>query len=590
MEEEKFVNKKIKEFNDNNIFNPKIPSFLNDPKKAIINQRNFEDDKFSQIEQAYEISQNNYNNDFDLKENLFNDIIDKIDKIPNILENDKKFFSLKSTNESDLFNPIFNNNDSFDLNIINNKSLSFDDKSNNFDINSLINDDIFNKKNIHKYNNSESNNNSYLSNNKRKRSDIENSKESFLSDLEFCHSESYNNDDPFILQFDFKKKKVDANNKSPTNKELKNNIALEKDNNLLNLFGLKTNSSKLLQNLQDKPTSNKINIIINNKINISINNTNNMNLNININSSDKSILNIFNYDNYKHIYYDLLKDYKFEEPPFIDLKKIINDPNNKSMIENLGKEIGIDFKNEKDLAEIEKGLIFQNLSNFLNKIKNEYKDNIIYKHQIRKFMIDEMSNKLKTFLLKVIIEHINSFGEMGNNEIKVLNLDKINNKIKCDFNFVYFHQYTYSILANETKSKKYKNNNYEIIENKLKTYNEKGDYSELIEHLHFTVKDYLDMIRHIKSDKTNELNEKLEQYLINEYKHFEDVKKKGKGLDYFINLLREKNLFNSKQKNENEIKDCIKKDYICSLLLLTYNLERFFFLRISRGFKKPKKI
>ena len=249
MEEEKFVNKKIKEFNNNNIFNPKIPSFLNDPKKAIINQRNFEDDKFSQIEQAYEISQNNYNNDFDLKENLFNDIIDKIDKIPNILENDKKFFSLKSTNESDLFNPIFNNNDSFDLNIINNKSLSFDDKSNNFDINSLINDDIFNKKNIHKYNNSESNNNSYLSNNKRKRSDIENSKESFLSDLEFCHSESYNNDDPFILQFDFKKKKVDANNKSPTNKELKNNIALEKDNNLLNLFGLKTNSSKLLQNL-----------------------------------------------------------------------------------------------------------------------------------------------------------------------------------------------------------------------------------------------------------------------------------------------------------------------------------------------------
>ena len=205
-------------------------------------------------------------------------------------------------------------------------------------------------------------------------------------------------------------------------------------------------------------------------------------------------------------------------------------------------------------------------------------------------MIDEMSNKLKTFLLKVIIEHINSFGEMGNNEIKVLNLDKINNKIKCDFNFVYFHQYTYSILANETKSKIYKNNNYEIIENKLKTYNEKGDYSELIEHLHFTVKDYLDMIRHIKSDKTNELNEKLEQYLINEYKHFEDVKKKGKGLDYFINLLREKNLFNSKQKNENEIKDCIKKDYICSLLLLTYNLERFFFLRISRGFKKPKKI
>ena len=125
------------------------------------------------------------------------------------------------------------------------------------------------------------------------------------------------------------------------NKELKSNEALEKDSNLLNLFGLNSNSSIFLQNLQDKPTNNKINIIINNKININ----NNMDLNININTYDKSILNIFNYDNYKHIYYDLLKDYKFEEPTFIDLKKIINDPNNKSMIENLGKEIVIDFKN-----------------------------------------------------------------------------------------------------------------------------------------------------------------------------------------------------------------------------------------------------
>ena len=54
MEEEKSVNKKIKE----NIFNLKIPSFLNDPKSVIIIQRNIEDDKFAQIEKVYEISQN----------------------------------------------------------------------------------------------------------------------------------------------------------------------------------------------------------------------------------------------------------------------------------------------------------------------------------------------------------------------------------------------------------------------------------------------------------------------------------------------------------------------------------------------------
>ena len=584
MEEKKFVSKKIKEFNNNNnIFNPKIPPFLNDPEKPILNQRNIEDDKFSEIEQAYKTSQNNYNNNYDLKEDLYIDIFDKsdkIDKIPIISENDAKFLSLKSTNEDDdLFNSKFNNNDSFDLNKFN--SFSFDDKSNNSFTNSIINDDIFNKKNIHKYNNNESNNNSYLSNNKRKRSDKENVKESFSNDLEFYHSESFNNDDPFNLQFNFKKKKVDSDNKSSTNNELKS----KKDNNLLNLFGFNSNASIFLKNLQDKPNSNKKNIIINNKTNIDNNNTNNIDLNINKNTSDKNILNIFNYDNYKHIHYNLLKNCKFEEPPFIDLKTIINDPNNKSMIENLGKEIGIDFKNENDLAKIEKGIIFQNLSNFLGKKKNEDNDNIIYKHNIRKFMIDDMSNKLKTFLLKTFREHINSFEEMENNEIKVINLDKINNKIKSDFNYVYFHQYIYSILSNESKSK---NNNCEIIKNKLKAYNEKGDYSELIEHLHFTVKDYLDMIRHQKIDKTKKLKEKLEQYLIFEYKNYKDIKKKDKGLEYFNNLLNKNDLFNPKQNNENEIKDYIKKDYVCSLLLLTYNLERFFFLRNSRAFKKPK--
>ena len=54
-----------KEIQNKDIINVKIPSFMNDLEKAIIiNQRNIEDDKFAELEQAYKISQNYYNNIF----------------------------------------------------------------------------------------------------------------------------------------------------------------------------------------------------------------------------------------------------------------------------------------------------------------------------------------------------------------------------------------------------------------------------------------------------------------------------------------------------------------------------------------------
>ena len=339
-----------------------------------------------------------------------------------------------------------------------------------------------------------------------------------------------------------------------------------------------------MKNLQDKKYNNNINKNIINNFNI---NNNKMNLNLNINFSDKNNLKIFNYNTYKNIYYHIYKDYKFEEPTFVDLKKIIYDKNNKSLIENISKEIGIFFGSENELKKIENGIIFKNLLNFLTQKKNEDKDNIIYKYKIRKFMIDGMSTKIKTFLLKQIIEHINSFEEMKNKEIKVLDIDLINNKIKGDFNYVYLHQYIYSIVANESK---YKNNNCENIKNILNSNKKKSNNSKLVEHLYLTVKDYLDIIRYKKIDKTKKMKEKLEHFLIFEFKNFKDVQKKGKGLEYFINLLYEKNIFNLIKNNKKEILDYIKKDYICTLLLLAYNLERFFFNRISRGFKrKPKK-
>ena len=569
MEEHKNGNKKAKGMQNKNIFNIKIPIFMNDSKKNIINQRNIEDDKFSQIQQVYEISQNNYYSNYNVKEDFFNDIIDECDdKIPCFKEYDKKHLSKKSTKDNDLFNSIINNNDSFDLNKIEKfSSLSLYNSNRYKDLDSLIIDDIFDDKNIHKYNKDDELKSTKLLTKKIKRNNLENSQESYSSDLEFCHSESFNNEDPFNIQFNLKKS--DLSNKISIDNELKNNLITEYDNNLQNLFGFDPNSSILLKNLQDKKEINKINI-------------NNNNLNINIICSD-NLIKIYNYNEYKNKYYQIYKDYIFEEPPFIDLKTIINDKNNESMIENLGNELGIFFG---DLIIIEKGFIFRNLSNFLRKIKNEDNSNIIYKYKIRKFMIDEMSNKIKTFLLKQIIEHINSFEEMENDQIKILDFDVINNKIKGDFNYVYLFQYIYSILSNESK---YKNNNREIIEKKLKAFNEKGDYSKLVEYLHYTVKDYLDMIRYKKIDETKKMKEKLEHFLIFEFKNFKEFQKKGKGLKFYINLLYKIKVFNRIQNSKKEILEYIKKDYICSLLLLTYNLERFFVLRKKRGFKTKTK-
>ena len=69
-------------------------------------------------------------------------------------------------------NSLFNNNDSFDLSKIGNSASPLDNSNIYNDFDSLINDDIFNIKNIHKYNNCESisnsNNNSYFIKKKKK--------------------------------------------------------------------------------------------------------------------------------------------------------------------------------------------------------------------------------------------------------------------------------------------------------------------------------------------------------------------------------------------------------------------------------------
>ena len=119
MKDKKNGNKKLEEIEIKNFFHLKIPSFMNESKKNLINQRNFEVEKFTLISQVYEINQNNINynnNNYDSNKDYYIDKeFDKFDKILFFKESDNKFLSLKSTNESDLYNPIFNNNNNFKI-------------------------------------------------------------------------------------------------------------------------------------------------------------------------------------------------------------------------------------------------------------------------------------------------------------------------------------------------------------------------------------------------------------------------------------------------------------------------------------------
>ena len=75
----------------------------------------------------------------------------------------------------------------------------------------------------------------------------------------------------------------------------------------------------------------------------------------------------------------------------------------------------------------------------------------------------------------------------------------------------------------------------------------------------------MDIIRYNKKDKIINFDGKLENFIIKEY--------------YKLKLNLEITI-------EKEDEEFIKKDYICSILLLIYNLERFYYLRPPRSFRK----
>ena len=294
---------------------------------------------------------------------------------------------------------------------------------------------------------------------------------------------------------------------------------------------------------------------------------------IHINIPNNISLNVYNFDIYIEKQ-NLNEVLKHKEPSFISLKEIIH--NYKPMIENLCK--AKIFKKINEIKSIGKnGKNFNYLLNILKgkkNDKNEYKENIenekldkrleeIYNKIFEKrfYMPDDMSTKIKVFLLQEIINYFNSI-ENGKYEIKKLDYYLINEQVNRDFNLKYFTQYLFSILSNRSK---YKNDNYKIIKEIIDLYNEKKEETPYIRFLCLKIIDCLDIIRYNKKDEIIDFDGKLENFIIKEYNKLK--------LNLEITI-------------EKEDEEFIKKDYICSILLLIYNLERFYYLRPPRSIRK----
>ena len=280
--------------------------------------------------------------------------------------------------------------------------------------------------------------------------------------------------------------------------------------------------------------------------------------NNNILEKTNNLLFKFNYYYFRENYYSKYENYTFTEPQLIPMKTIID--NYSSYIGKLwNNEIKI-FDDKSELISIEENsIVYKDILKFLKNEKGGKKNH----NSKRSFEPDEMVTKIKTYILRQIIEIINSFSEMKNSPIEIIKKFLINNKIKSDFNLIYLEQYIYSIVSNDASTIS-KISNCEKIKNIMNSNNINEEHESLIEFLNLTFKDCLKMFTYQYKDKRFSIN--LCDFLIKEYKNFK--------IDDNISDIE-------------KIK--LKKNYIATLLLIAYNFERVFFLKLRRGFKNDKK-
>ena len=190
------------------------------------------------------------------------------------------------------------------------------------------------------------------------------------------------------------------------------------------------------------------------------------------------------------------------------------------------------------------GIIYVDLYNYLayhSRHKNEKE---------RRFDSDNMAEKIKTYLNKMMYEPFNT---LFKDKIKInFQTKKSINNPKNDFNYVFFKIKLRCILSNDTNNSKGMNL---IDSNEIEN-------NDLIKYLDSTPEYCLDYFLFNKQDNEGMFNGKnVVDFLFGE---IERLRKSKKNI----------------QDNE------IKKDYIASLLLLSYNLTRLLYLKSGRGFKQ----
>lgn len=360
---------------------------------------------------------------------------------------------------------------------------------------------------------------------------------------------------PNIIEPYFNDKDSDSDNMEEGTQNNKYNSDSENDNNTISDDVLNTVSIKCLNEIQlhNFPKYPKT----------SNNNTNHNEI-INKKKKEKNIFSIskivpptspFNYDTFKKNYNkeDIDRSEPKGEPEFIDMDTIIK--SKLEQIKRLWTGKNPIFKDKNDLNNTN-GNIYRYLLSFLKKEK----ENI---QLIRSRQPDEMSQKIKSFVLDEILNSTNKFDEFQNYKLDKIDKHKVYEPTKRDFQLSLLEKEIYLIISNDVNLNCNPKYNYNKI-NEIIT-SRKND--ELQAHLKLTFQDCLDIITYKKvyyDKKSDKFDKKLIEFL---YKVYGEIK---------IN------------DNEKDKEEEIKKDYIAAMLLLAYNFKRLFFIKESRDFRSDK--
>ena len=274
--------------------------------------------------------------------------------------------------------------------------------------------------------------------------------------------------------------------------------------------------------------------------------------NCNFNEGD---ITPFNYDTFKKNYdeEDIDRIKSKSEPKLIDMDTIIE--SKLEQIKRLWTGKNPIFKDKDDLNNAN-GNIYRYLLSFLKKEK----ENI---QLIRSRQPDEMSQKIKSFVLEEIINSTNKFDEFQNYKLDKIDKHKVYEPTKRDFQLSLLEKEIYLIISNDVNLNCNPKYNY----NKINEIITSGRNDELQAHLKLTFQDCLDIITYKKvydDKKSDKFDKKLIEFL---YKVYGEIK---------IN------------DNEKDKEEEIKKDYIAAMLLLAYNFKRLFFIKESRDFRSDK--